>query len=150
MIESNRQISAGNQGLVVAVIEFQNKVENQDFLNSGISIADQVTARLAGKGAVRFVERERLQDVMTEMRLGSLGVTDVASAARVGRLLGASHVITGSVARFDKRSLLTLRLVRVETGEIIGGFAEEFGTSDDLPSAVRAVADRMMGLLSPR
>ena len=37
-----------------------------------------------------------------------------------------------------------------ETGEIVGGFAEEFATSDGLPSAVRAAADRMMGLLAPR
>jgi len=45
---------------------------------------------------LKVVERDRMQALLDEMKLGSSGLADPRTAARAGHLLGASRVVTGS------------------------------------------------------
>jgi tetratricopeptide (TPR) repeat protein len=45
---------------------------------------------------LKVVERDRMQALLDEMKLGSSGLVDPKTAARAGHLLGAGRVVTGS------------------------------------------------------
>lgn len=97
-----------------------------------------------GAGKLRLIDRERLEDLRKELELQQSGEVDVGTVQKLGKLLGVSYVMTGKVTRFAYRSAvagvelvgtgvkkvsftgrLDLRLVEVETGEILEAFREE-------------------------
>ncbi len=65
------------------------------------------------------VERKDLQKILKELELQLSGLADEESAAKVGKLLGAEVLVSGSVYRKDDRYELFLKLVRVETAEVL-------------------------------
>jgi len=48
------------------------------------------------------------------------GAVDERTALRVGKLLGANHLILGSFMKFRNQVRVNARVVRTETGEITG------------------------------
>ena len=94
---------------------------------------------------IMLVEREKLDEVMKELRLGMSGLVDEDTAAEVGKLAGCDYMLMGSITNLARASsgvaiplfvvpvsvgsknqkvkaTLDVRLVKVETGEIV--FAE--------------------------
>lgn len=65
------------------------------------------------------VERKDLQKVLAELELQLSGLVDEASAARVGGVLGADVLVTGTLYRRAERYELFLKLVRVSTAEVL-------------------------------
>ncbi|MBI3946737.1 MAG: discoidin domain-containing protein [Armatimonadetes bacterium] len=65
------------------------------------------------------VERARLQDLLQEQRIGESGLVDSDTAARLGKLLGASHALLGEVLTTAGSCKLALRLAEVETGRVL-------------------------------
>ncbi|HJW32046.1 MAG TPA: CsgG/HfaB family protein [Holophagaceae bacterium] len=121
-----------------------------------------------GKGKIRLIERERLEEIRGELNFQQSGEVDVNTVQKIGKLLGVKYVMTGKVTRFaykesgfgtgwgvgalvgkvtgnyeagavagsvnvKKASFtgrLDIRLIEVETGEILGAWKEEDKTSD--------------------
>jgi TolB-like protein len=78
------------------------------------------------------VERGNLQAVLGELELQLSGLADEGAAAKAGKLLGADFLVTGTVFRAQERYELFLKLVRVETAEVL--------------AATRARVDLKLGL----
>lgn len=83
----------------------------------GDAAADAMTQYLVGYGA-NVVERQRLQSVLNEQRLGAAGLLDPATVKRVGKLLGVDALIVGTVS-----DLTPSRSYVVQTGAnvVVGG-----------------------------
>ena len=79
-----------------------------------------------------IVERGNLQAILGELELQLSGLADEAQAAKAGKLLGADFLVTGTVFRGKERYELFLKLVRVETAEVL--------------SATKARVDLKLGL----
>jgi tetratricopeptide (TPR) repeat protein len=62
------------------------------------ALAAMVISDLSTIEALTVVERVQLQALLQEVQLGQTGVVAAESAPRVGRLLGAENVVTGSLA----------------------------------------------------
>lgn len=58
---------------------------------------------LVNSGSVGVVSRERQADMMREVRYQQSGDIDPASAARIGRQLGAKYYFTGKVGAVDEK-----------------------------------------------
>ena len=116
-----------------------------------------------GKNKLRVIERERLQDIRSELNFQQSGEVDTATVQKIGKLLGVKYVMTGKIVRFaykeggfgtgwgvgalvgrvtgdgmagavagsvnvKKASFngrLDIRLIEVETGEILGAWKDE-------------------------
>lgn len=130
--------------LTLAVLPFHDKSEDPSLKGAGESVADFVAIELGLDPTFTLVERARLAEVMQEMRLNSLGIMDPNDAARVGRLLGASHVVMGTIARLGESRVLTARIVRVESGQIVGGSAENFYSPEHLSETARTAAIKLL------
>ncbi len=68
----------------------------------------------------RILEREDLQHILEELELQLTGLGEESQAARVGALLGAEILIIGKLYRIKDAYELFLKLLRVETGEVLG------------------------------
>ncbi len=66
-----------------------------------------------------IVERGNLQAILGELELQLSGLADEGAAAKAGKLLGADFLVTGTVFRGSERYELFLKLVRVETAEVL-------------------------------
>ena len=74
---------------------------------------------LASNPRVRLLERERLEKIRLEQRIGSEGLLDTDDAIRLGRLLGARYIITGQIIPMNTQVSVFGRVINVETGEIL-------------------------------
>jgi len=114
----------------------------------GKGIADMLVDRLVNDGKYSVIERKALDKLITEQNFSNSDRADPSSAAHIGKLLGVSAIIIGSITQFgrdDKKTNLggfgsaagrfgiggigkseskavvqiTARLVNVDTGEIL-------------------------------
>ncbi len=63
----------------------------------GPAITDSIIMVLSELGRFRVVERSYLETVLKEQELSLSGMTDMANALRVGKIVGAKKMITGRV-----------------------------------------------------
>lgn len=66
-----------------------------------------------------LVDRENMQKIISELKLQLSGTVDEKKAAEVGKIIGAEMLITGKIYKTRKGCELFLRLVRVETAEVL-------------------------------
>jgi TolB-like protein len=80
---------------------------------------EEVTQALVRNPAFKAVDRKNLQTILKELELQLSGLVDEAQVAKVGQILGAKLLITGTLYQKDKNYELFLKLLNVETAEII-------------------------------
>lgn len=99
---------------VVAVMNFSEGEALEERLR--LRMSDALITALVQAGRFDVVERSRLDLVMSEQNLTQTGRVDPATAARVGRILGAELVVFGVVtgATEQKIDKFSYDLVRVE------------------------------------
>jgi TolB-like protein len=103
------------------VLYFSNGafVRHADYEPLSKGIAEMLIAELAASPHLQVVERDRLQQLLAEQDLGAAGRLDPATAARIGRILGARYMLTGGFVIDGKdRMRLDLRAVDVETSAV--------------------------------
>jgi len=81
-------------------------------------LTEELTTRLFRTGRFQIVERQHLKRVLDEQRLGATGLIDEASASRLGRVLGADVLATGTIMDLDTHVKINARLVAAETGSL--------------------------------
>lgn len=67
---------------------------------------------------IRFVERELLDKLLAELRLSATDLADPSTALKIGRLLSARIIITGSIIADKNAGTVILRFIDTETSEI--------------------------------
>lgn len=126
----------------VAILQFNDNSKEKKHRNLQKVLMDLTLSELASLKSIRLVERDRIQDVLAELRLGYSGYIDQRTAVKVGKLLGAQHVLIGSFVRVGEIVRVDVRLCRVETGEISMCVMAE-GRSDKLVKVVAKLIARI-------
>ncbi|RJQ49791.1 MAG: CHAT domain-containing protein [Nitrospiraceae bacterium] len=67
---------------------------------------------------IRFVERELLDKLLAELKLSASELADPLTALRIGKLLSARIIITGSIIGDRNSGTVILRCIDTETSEI--------------------------------
>jgi TolB-like protein len=105
----------------VAVMYFNNGalMKHADYQPLSKGIADVLITELASNDSIRVVERDQLQKLLEEQDLNNTDRVDKATAVKIGRILGAQHMIFGGFVIDPKgRMRLDARAVNVATSEI--------------------------------
>ena len=98
---------------------------------------------LADNAKIRVVERENLQAVIKEQNLGASGAVDPATRAKLGKILGAGHMIFGGFVTDPKGNMrITARSVNVETS-LVEYNTDIEGKQDDLMTLITQLADKI-------
>jgi len=106
----------------VAIMYFNNNVITNDARDyDGLSkgLPDFLITEMSANPGIRVVERDQVQKLIDEQKLVGAGQVDRESAVKVGKLLGAQHMIFGGFMADPKGNFrIDARAVNVETGAI--------------------------------
>ena len=106
----------------VAIMYFNNNVftkEARDYDGLSKGVADFLITEMSSNPSIRVVERDQVQRLIEEQKLVGAGQVDRETAVKVGKLLGAQHMIFGGFMADPKGNFrIDARAVNVETGEI--------------------------------
>lgn len=145
LLTASLSAQENNPGSVLAVLDFTNSslVDHAAYDPFRVGIAGLLITDLARNPDLVVVERERLRQVLDELELSASGQVDAGTAARVGKVLGAHHMIVG-VYVIDPRGNLRIdaRAVNVETSQVEHVETVE-GEADDLLEAVSLLGARL-------
>lgn len=97
--DRNGEPVAEPQGITVAVIDFDNR-SGEHLPDIGPAACDLITTFLFNMPRVTVVTRDRLQTVLREQNLNPTRMS-TEGKSRVGRLVDADALVTGSVSRYD-------------------------------------------------
>lgn len=113
--------------LVFSFIDFAEKGGLAE--RDGIStiLTDQLADQLTASGRVKVVDRVILNQLLAELNLGSSELADPETALRLGRVMAARLMGTGSLFIMPGDTLINLRLVDTETSAIAKTLTRELG-----------------------
>lgn len=102
-----------------------------------------LTQGLQTDGRVKVVERVLLEKVLTELQLGTSDLVDPQAVLRVGRMLAARLLASGSIKYVRAGAQLSLRVIDTETTTIVATDAEAVETPEALDSTVQTVSHHL-------
>lgn len=107
----------------IAVLPFTNGgsygADREDLAALEVGIQELLMTELAANSNLRIIDRTRLRDVLEEQGLGTSGRVDAATAARVGRIVGARYVVKGGFVDLYGDFRLDGHVIDVETTELL-------------------------------
>ncbi|MBL0172907.1 MAG: hypothetical protein IPP90_19815 [Gemmatimonadaceae bacterium] len=115
------QGTAANQRPTIAVLYFTNGalIDNASYAPLSKGMAEMLITELAQNNAVRVVERDRLQSLIEEQNLQNSDRVDKETAVKLGKTLGARHMLMGTFVIDPKRNMrIDVRAVNTETSAI--------------------------------
>jgi TolB-like protein len=93
--------------------------DREDLAALEVGLQQLLLTELAQSPDLRIVERSTLNDILREIELVQEGMVDAATAARVGRIVGARYAITGVFMDVFGDFRMDGRIVDVETTEVL-------------------------------
>src|SRR5580692_719223 len=102
----------------------------------GKGISDLLVTYLVKDGSYSVIERKALDKILTEQNFSNSNRADPSSAAKIGKLLGVSVIVVGSITQFgrdDKKTSVG--------GGALGGITGRFGVGGISKSESKAVVE---------
>lgn len=117
--------------VTVAVSYFDNNTGKADLDPLAKGLADMLITDLSQVRALRIVEREKLNQVLGELKLSRSKFIDPKTAVRLGKGLAARYILSGGYALAGDTLRIDARVFDVQTGavltsESVTGKTEEF------------------------
>lgn len=131
----------------IAVLEFDNAamVKRDEFAAMTVGMQVMLTNALATNPNIIVVERQKILDILAEQDLGTSGRIDPATAAKVGKVLGAQYVLLGAfVVAPDMEMRLAVRAVNTETS-VLEHVEDVAGKGDKVLKLVDQLASKLNG-----
>jgi len=100
----------------IAILDLEGKGVSQTDANS---ITDRIRHELFQTGQFRVLEREVMEDILSEQGFQITGCTSSECAVEAGRILGVEKMVAGSVNLVGNLYSIYLRMIAVETGEMV-------------------------------
>lgn len=119
----------------IGVVAFENKAPYAQ-ARIGETATDILITELVKSNKFIVVERDKMNKLLDEQKLGQSGAIDPNTAARVGKILGLNAIVTGSISQFGLKKegkdfiisqskqqkvecTVDIRVVDVETGQVL-------------------------------
>ena len=109
-------------GASIAVISI-NAADSME----GEYAAEELTFLLVRLQRFRIVDRHNLDVIRNEQQFQLSGEVDDDTAVSIGHLIGAAFVITGSISSRESANYLRVRVLDVQTGQIIAMSSVSYG-----------------------
>src|SRR6185503_10934761 len=106
-------------------------------------ISDILRSELVRTGAFKVLERSNMEKLLAEHSFQQTGCTTEECAIKLGKMLNVQQMIVGSAGKLLSAYIVNIRVVNVQTGEIV--YSDEARGSDDrdLTTHLRDLAIRL-------
>lgn len=135
----------GEDSPVIAVLPFDEGPQVE--AGVGRQFAETILTDLQATGSLRCVERSQMDALAEELRLQMSGFVDEGTAVRLGRMHGATWLITGSIQLSGGAFRANVRAVATETAEVL---LAARATQPDLLRLQDATSQRILRALRMR
>jgi TolB-like protein len=134
----------------VAVLPFENGgsygKDKEDFDALRRGIAGMLVSELAQNDKLRLVDRDQIQKLLDEQGLAAADRVDAATAAKIGKLVGARYMIAGTFIDLYGDFRVDARIIDVETSEIrkVVRSDPKLGDRKQMFKIIQSVAERII------
>ena len=130
----------------IAVLDFDVSsvtTDHETYDALGRGLAAMTLSELTANPAIRVVERTQLQQILNEQNLGHEGRVDPGTLSRIGKLIGAKYMVTGTLINIAGNLRIDTRIFDTETSEILKTESVR-GKMDNVFDMVPQLAQRLM------
>ena len=93
-----------------------------------------------------LVEKQQLDAVIAEQSFQHFGLTEAERAVDLGKILNVKTIFIGSLGKIGNVRILAVRMVDVESGEIVKSAIERDFSAREAPIAARRAIQQLHGL----
>lgn len=130
----------------LAVLNFETAKENKNYSWLKKSLADMLTTEVSMSQEYQVVLRHRLAEIMAEQKLQASGITDQATAVKIGHIANANIIVLGNYVILGTSIRIDANLVDTESASILNS-ASVSGEIKDLLKLERDLAEKMYKIL---
>lgn len=118
--------------MIISFIDIQEKggLSPRDGLS--IALVARLGELLNASGRVQVVERAIMEQLLSELNLGSSQLADPQTALELGKLLAAKLIGTGSLLLLPDSTMLSLRMIDTETSAVAKTITQRIAGATDL------------------
>ncbi len=98
---------------IFSIVPFDSMGDENSYF-SGL-IAD-----LLDEKGYELVERRKIDIIIEELNINQTQLVSQATSLKIGKLIGSHIIITGDIARYEKKKYVNVRAFDVETSDILG------------------------------
>jgi len=102
--------------------------------------ADWMRSELVRVGSFKVLERKNMDAIMAEQAVQQTGCTDQDCAVKLGKMLNVDRMALGSMGKFEDSYVVMVRVVSVESGQVIWSGTARGRTIDDVDAGIRQLA----------
>ena len=127
----------------------RDRVVVLDFTSNGVSPGDARTvseifkSKLIVAGIYDVLDRTNINAILGELEIQSAGLTESADALRVGTLLDARYLVSGSLMKLGSRMAMSVKLVDVATGAIIKTADTRLSSLDEVDARTASLVEAL-------
>jgi len=129
---------------VVAVLPFESRGRQVEQDKTGKSVSELVFVHLLESGVVNLVERAELDKALEELHLSAVGLVSSDTQLKLGKLIGAKILISGSLFETSGKKYAVAKLIGTETSRVLGCSVSGKG---DFPEFAPELAGKIVALL---
>ena len=115
--------AAQTRPVVIAILPFEDRgsygQDKEVFRALALGIPATLASELGGHSELRLVDRNQVAQALQSQGLGPNARVDAATAAKVGKQVGARYAVTGNFADFYGKFRLDARIVDTDNGQIV-------------------------------
>ena len=130
----------------IAIVDLDSQGDKAKQDELGTMASQLLTTEFVKGGRFDVIERQALKKIVEEQQLGLSGLVDANTAAQLGRVLGATYIVTGSVISYPRGMDLVVKIVETESASIKVADRLSAGTSSALfrkiPGFVSQITDQ--------
>jgi TolB-like protein len=130
----------------VAVSYFDNNTGKAEYDPLAKGLADMLITDLGQLRALRVVEREKLNQILGELKLSRSKFIDPKTAQRLGKGLAAQFILSGGYTLAGDTIRIDARVFNVETGAVLTSERVE-GKKDEFFALEKDIADALIAAL---
>ncbi len=102
-------------------------------------LSTYLTGQLNASGRVQVVERVLIERLLEELNLGSSDLADPKTALKLGKVLAAKLIGTGTIIHMPDKTLLTMRIIDTETSAVAKVFTRKIDSTTPLETGLNAL-----------
>lgn len=129
--------------LSVSFLGFSNRGALSARAGENEYLAFSLTQALLAQQRISVVERELIDKLLEELNLTASELTNSETALKLGKIIGARFIATGTVTRLGKESQVSLRVIETETSLIKGAFVETMAQESSLTPVAASLAVKL-------
>lgn len=134
-----QEVTADENSLAVLFIE--NMIDPEDSNHEAEMLRELLITDLSQSKTLQIISSQRLYDIAKQERGNNGKAIDRENASQVARTAGAQWMLTGKLAQFGERKILTTQIANVRTGKILNAQRADgddfFLMVDDITNEVR-------------